>query len=86
MSATLEQGLVEQQLLTFLRQRTKSEWTADRDLFADSGLTSLFAMELVVYIEGAFGVVVGGPDLQLKNFRTVNAMVELVTRLGANGG
>jgi methoxymalonate biosynthesis acyl carrier protein len=38
-------------------------------------------MELVVYLEEAFGVEVGGDELRLDNFRTVRAMTALVGRL-----
>lgn len=81
MGTSTENASVEQQLLSFLEERTKTPWTPDRDLFADGGLSSLFAMELVVHLESAFDIVVAGPDLQLMNFRTVNAMVAMVDRL-----
>jgi methoxymalonate biosynthesis acyl carrier protein len=71
-------------LLTFLADRTKTAWEIDRDLFAEGGLSSLFAMELVVFIEQKFDVVIAGPDLRLDNFRTVPAMVALVRRLHAD--
>ncbi|MFI9384871.1 acyl carrier protein [Kutzneria sp. NPDC052558] len=72
---------VQDKLLAFLRERTGQEWTVDRDLFAEGGLSSLFAMELVVQLESTFDIEVAGPDLQLANFRTVTAMSELVARL-----
>jgi methoxymalonate biosynthesis acyl carrier protein len=70
-----------QELLSFLETRTKVSWDAERDLFRTGGLSSLFAMELVMYLEKTFGIRIAGPDLRLDNFRTVNAMVELVNRL-----
>ena len=78
MSTSIE---VEEKLLAFLRERTGHDWTVDRDLFAEGGLSSLFAMELVVQLENTFDVEVAGPDLQLANFRTVTAMSDLVARL-----
>ncbi|MEU1240791.1 acyl carrier protein [Micromonospora parva] len=77
----LDEQEVEQTLLAFLGQRTKSTWEPQRDLFAVGGLSSLFAMELVVFIENTFSVSIGGSDLRLDNFRTVSTMVALVTRL-----
>jgi len=41
----------------------------------------MFAMELVVHLESAFGLTIGGPDLKLDHFRTVTAMTALVLRL-----
>lgn len=72
---------IERELIDFLEQRTKATWTADRDLFAEGGLSSLFAMELVVHLEQRYGITIGGTDLRLPNFRTVKAMVALVERL-----
>lgn len=68
-------------LLAFLEQRTKQAVAADLDLFASGLVSSMFAMELVVHIESAFGLTIGGPDLKLDHFRTVDAMTALVLRL-----
>ncbi|MGM1061310.1 acyl carrier protein [Saccharothrix sp. Mg75] len=73
--------VIERELIEFLENRTKAGWTATRDLFAEGGLSSLFAMELVVHLEQRYGVAIGGTDLRLPNFRTVRAMVGLVVRL-----
>jgi len=81
MSIANENNEVEGKLLAFLRERTGQEWTVDQDLFADGGLSSLFAMELVIQLENSFGVEVSGPDLRLANFRTVETMSDLVARL-----
>jgi methoxymalonate biosynthesis acyl carrier protein len=81
MSTSTEHAEVADKLLAFLRERTGQDWTVDRDLFAEGGLSSLFAMELVVQLESEFDIEVAGPDLQLANFRTVTAMSELVARL-----
>ncbi|MEU6120608.1 acyl carrier protein [Streptomyces sp. NPDC047123] len=76
---------VSTELKRFLEERTKTEWAADTDLFATGGVSSLFAMELVVHVENTFGIAVEGPDLRIDNFRTVNAMTELVLRLAGAG-
>jgi methoxymalonate biosynthesis acyl carrier protein len=69
------------ELLGFLRERTKRAWAADEDLFASGVVSSLFAMELVVFVEKTFGVSVTGADLTLANFRTVDAMTAMLDRL-----
>lgn len=76
-------GAVEESLLRYLESRTTTSWDLDRDLFDAGGLSSLFAMELVVYLEKSFDVVIMGNDLRLDNFRTVRAMTVLVCRLQA---
>jgi methoxymalonate biosynthesis acyl carrier protein len=76
---------VRQNLVEFLRRRTRTEIGADVDLFGAGLVSSLFALELVVHLENAFGVEVTGPDLKLDNFRTVEAMTALVSRLSGPG-
>jgi len=73
-------------LTAFLEQRTKVPVAADVDLFAGGLVSSLFALELVVFLESTFGVTVGGADLKLDNFRTVDAMTALVRRLDDGDG
>jgi len=79
---TVDGGAVEKDLLTFLAAQTKRSWAPDADLFAAGGLSSLFAMQLVVHLETTFGISIRGADLRLENFRTVETMVTLVRRLG----
>ncbi|MEV0455754.1 acyl carrier protein [Catellatospora methionotrophica] len=68
-------------ILAFIEDHTKISWEPDTDLFASGSVTSLFALELVVFLERTFGVAVTGEDLTLANFRTVAAMTALVDRL-----
>ncbi len=46
----------------------------DEDLFASGLLNSLFAMQLVLFIEKEFQVKVENEDLNLSNFSSVNAI------------
>ncbi|MEV6164508.1 acyl carrier protein [Streptomyces sp. NPDC052052] len=50
----------------------------EEDIFALGFVNSLFAMELVMFVEKTFGVRVPNEELRLDNFRTLNAMAELV--------
>ncbi|MEV0191552.1 acyl carrier protein [Kitasatospora purpeofusca] len=72
---------LEKELLGFLEARTGTAWDADTDLFEAGGLSSLFAMQVVVHLEKTYAVAVRGADLRLDNFRTVRRMAELVERL-----
>ncbi|MFB7248932.1 methoxymalonate biosynthesis protein [Streptomyces populi] len=76
---------VEESIQAFLRERTKRSWELDVDLFATGGVSSLFAMELVVHLEKTFSVTIAGPDLMIDNFRTVRTMTALVGRLRGAG-
>jgi len=70
-------------LTEFVEQQTKQPVTADLDLFGSGFVSSLFALQLVVQVETAFGVAVEGPDLKLDNFRTIETITDLVLRLTA---
>jgi methoxymalonate biosynthesis acyl carrier protein len=72
---------IEDGLLRFLEERTKVAVTADQELFASGLVSSMFAMELVVFLERSYGVTIIGGDLKLDNFRTAQAMTKLVLRI-----
>jgi acyl carrier protein len=57
-----------------------AEIADDQDIFALGFVNSLFAMELVMFIEQRFDFQIANEDLQLSNFRTVAAMERLVAR------
>lgn len=64
-------------LSRFFRQH---ELGADEDIFALGFVNSLLAMQLVSFVEKEFGVRVENEDLDLDNFRTINAIAGLVER------
>ncbi len=52
----------------------------DEDIFALGFVNSLFAMQLVTFVEQQFQITIENEDLNLDNFRTINALTELVRR------
>ena len=50
----------------------------DQDIFSLGFINSLFAMQLVLFVEKEFHIDVSNEDLDIDNFRTVNAIVALV--------
>jgi methoxymalonate biosynthesis acyl carrier protein len=52
----------------------------DEDIFALGFVNSLLAMQLVAFVEKEFGVRVEDADLDLDNFRSVQAISDLVAR------
>jgi methoxymalonate biosynthesis acyl carrier protein len=71
-------------LLEFIERQTKAPVTAELDLFGSGLVSSLFALQLVMQVESVFAVAVEAADLKLDNFRTVDAITELVLRLRGN--
>jgi methoxymalonate biosynthesis acyl carrier protein len=78
---TVTAEAIEGALLAFLAERTKTSVSPDQDLFASGLVSSMFAMQLVVYLEESYDIAIIGPELKLDNFRTVQAMSGLVLRL-----
>ncbi len=72
---------IEQEIQSFLADRTKITVPVDQDLFASGLVSSMFAMELVVHLERTYSIAVIGSDLKLDNFRTIERMTALVSRL-----
>ncbi len=60
-----------------------SELTDDADIFALGLVNSLFAMQLVLFIEQKFKVTIESDDLEIENFRTINAIAHLLERKNA---
>jgi methoxymalonate biosynthesis acyl carrier protein len=58
----------------------KHELGDDEDIFTLGFVNSLFAMQLVMFLEKEFAVKVDNKDLDFDNFRTINAIAALVTR------
>ena len=56
------------------------------DIFELGFGNSLFAIQLVAFIEGSFDIEIDSEDLDMANFRSVRAVTELVERKrGGNG-
>lgn len=56
----------------------------DEDIFALGFINSLFAMQLVLFVESEFGFKVEDDDLDIENFRTLNALSALIERKTAS--
>jgi acyl carrier protein len=53
--------------------------TDSDDIFA-LGLNSLFAMQLVAWVEKEFDIHVADEDLEVANFNSVNAITDFISR------
>ncbi|MEL6442304.1 MAG: phosphopantetheine-binding protein [Cyanobacteria bacterium J06621_8] len=52
----------------------------DEDIFSLGFVNSMFAMQLVLFVEQEFKITVENEDLELDNFRTINSIASLVER------
>jgi acyl carrier protein len=56
------------------------EIEGDDDIFALGFVNSLFAIQLVMFLEKEFGISIDNKDLDLNNFRTTNAILAFVDK------
>ena len=52
----------------------------DDDIFALGFVDSMFALKLVTFVEGEYGVAVQNEDLDRKNFQSVDSIAAFVER------
>jgi acyl carrier protein len=65
---------------SFLGTRWPGDLQDDDDIFEAGLVNSLFAMQLVLFVEQEFAIQVSNEDLERDNFRTVNTIAGLVER------
>lgn len=51
----------------------------DDDIFNSGYVNSLFAMQLVLFVQKTFKIKIENEDLQIENFKTINALARLIT-------
>lgn len=74
------EGIIDQ-VRAFLGQFiSNTDFDPDHNLFASGMLNSLFAMQLVLYVEKEFGFQVANEDLDFKNFKSLNAIAGFIER------
>ena len=52
----------------------------DEDIFANGFVNSMFAMQLVLFVEQEFQISIENEDLEFENFRTINSIANLIER------
>jgi len=58
----------------------KTDLEDDMELFTSRLINSLFAMQLVLYLEKQYKIKVENEDLDIKNFNTINLITAFVER------
>jgi methoxymalonate biosynthesis acyl carrier protein len=71
----------------FIAQHTGGTQIGDEeDMFANGLVSSLFAVQLVMWVERNFGTPIDGADLDFVNIRSVSAIASFVDRKRAPAG
>jgi acyl carrier protein len=63
-----------------LKYIQNNSFTDDEHLFQRGYINSLMAIELILFIETEFSMQIGNEDLNLDNFKSVEALARLVER------
>lgn len=70
-----------QKIREFVSRFIRGHVLADgEDIFATGFVNSMFAMQLVQFVEQTFGIAVESEDLEIDNFRSIDAIAALVER------
>lgn len=81
MPDTPDAAAISQTVADFVSEHTRHQVTDHaEDIFAVGHVNSLFAMQLVLFVETTFGIALGADDLDFDNFRSIAAIADLVVR------
>lgn len=70
----------QERILKFFEEKKIEGVSVDTDLFKGGYVDSLFAIEIVVFLEKEFGIKIKNKDISEKNFRTVANIAETVEK------
>ena len=73
---------IKETIFNFFKENGKADGlTEDTNLFKKGYVNSLFAIQMVTYLEDTFSIKLGRKDISEKNFQTINTIAALVARL-----
>lgn len=70
----------QERILKFFNEKGINDISIDTDLFKGGYVNSLFALEIVMYLEKEFKIKMKNRDITEKNFKTVEAIAETVEK------
>ena len=77
----MNEGQIKEKIINFLGQHVPLDGLGDDEsIFQTKAVNSMFAMQLVLFVEKEFGIQVDNEDLEISNFESINALTNLVTR------
>ncbi|MNC76933.1 D-alanine--poly(phosphoribitol) ligase subunit 2 [compost metagenome] len=67
---------------TFLSRYVKNQDIQDdEDIFSSGAVNSLFAMQLIMYLESRFNIRITNQEMNPDNFKSINSIEQTVSRL-----
>lgn len=75
----MDKANVKNTIRGFLCKITRSNDITDtQDIFRGGVINSLYSIQLILFLEKEFAISIQSPDLNIENFRTVNALADFV--------
>ena len=73
---------MKEKIILFMKQRIGHDvqFSDDDNIFELGLANSLFALQLVLFLENSFGIKVGNEDLDIANFSSINRLHEFASR------
>lgn len=70
---------VKKSIRSFLCKITRNNELDDsQDIFGSGLINSLYSIQLILFLEKEFDISIQSPDLNIENFRTVNALTDFI--------
>ncbi len=71
----------QERIFSFCEENHKAEGLSyDTELLKSHHVNSLFALQIVLFVENEFGIKLGRKEITEKNFHSINAIAELVEK------
>ena len=72
---------IKDKIMEFFKMNNKAEGlTDDTDLFKGGYVNSLFALQMVMYLEETFKIKIKNKEITEKNFKTIESIAQVVQR------
>jgi methoxymalonate biosynthesis acyl carrier protein len=72
---------IREKIMEFFKGRGRTDDLGyDTDLFKGGFINSLFALEMVVFLEDTFKIKIKNKEINEKNFRTIDSIAQVVER------
>ncbi|SDW03924.1 Acyl carrier protein [Marininema mesophilum] len=74
------EATLEQIVYTYIAEHVDDEFDYDTEIFEEGFVNSLFAIQLMTFLEKEFAIKITMDDLDMENYKSVNAIGEFVRR------
>lgn len=71
---------IKENVRNFIFKTLRNEWKDNDDILESGAITSLFSMQLILFLERNFDIHLDRNDLNNENFRSINSITLLVER------